>query len=413
MIEQNYLIILLGVGFFIFLLGLLIGRAGGKSSLRREFDEAERGYRRDLSRANYIASEWKRAVDDLEKENQELVGSFVLLPSLIKELQLSLQSRKLSPVIAQVVVHVFDPEQVLIFFTTRDRKTLKLVYAIGIPPEVTLGYSISFYEGKVGQVARRKMALSAEDFVTETKKVREEIEATHPKFMRTDIAAPMVSGNELLGVISVGGIKLNQKRGKTLLKMIAEVSSISLSDTLLFRQKEEEVNLDGLTTLYNKRYASFILGDAIIEANRRESLLSVFLMDIDYFKYYNDTNGKKAGDELLHEVGKIVKKITRGDDVPARFGGEEFLIIIPDTDEKGAFALAEKIRKKIEGYPFPNAERQPLSKVTVSGGIAVFPEDGLSGAELIQAADDRLYQAKRKGKNRVLSINYTSGRSTK
>lgn len=405
-IPTNLFIVLIGEGVFIFILGLLLGKAGGRGKLIKEFRKVEEGYRKDLSRANYLISELRKTVEELERENQELADSFVLLPSLIKELQKNLQSRKLAPVIAQVVVHVFDPEQVLIFFTTRDRKALKLVYAVGVPPDVMLGYTMSLYEGRIGLVARRKIVLSDEDFITETRTVRDEVEATQPRFMRTEIAAPILNENDLLGVISVGGAKLHQKRGKMLLKIIAEVASTALANTLLFKQKEDLANLDGLTKLYNKGYASFILGDALIEADRRASSLSIFLLDIDYFKYYNDTNGHLAGDELLRTLGKIIKEVIREDDIPARFGGEEFLIILPDTDEEGAYALAEKIRKKIESHPFLNADRQPLGKVTVSGGIAVFPIDGKSSAELLQVADERLYQAKRKGKNRVFSISY-------
>jgi diguanylate cyclase (GGDEF)-like protein len=137
-------------------------------------------------------------------------------------------------------------------------------------------------------------------------------------------------------------------------------------------------------------------------------VLSVFLFDIDHFKNYNDTNGHLAGDKLLQELARVVNDSVRKDDVFGRFGGEEFLLIMPHTNVNQALSAAEKIRGLLAAHPFAFAERQPLKTISISGGVAEYPLHGLDAAGLLQAADEMLYEAKRGGRNRVLRATSTA-----
>jgi diguanylate cyclase (GGDEF)-like protein len=129
----------------------------------------------------------------------------------------------------------------------------------------------------------------------------------------------------------------------------------------------------------------------------------VFLFDIDNFKNYNDTNGHLAGDKLLQELAGLVNSAVRKDDIFGRFGGEEFLLILPHTNAGQAGAAAEKIRTLLASHPFPFRERQPLGCISVSGGVAEYPHHGLDAAGLLHAADEALYEAKRAGRNKVFT----------
>ncbi|MEW6685418.1 MAG: GGDEF domain-containing protein [Candidatus Edwardsbacteria bacterium] len=165
---------------------------------------------------------------------------------------------------------------------------------------------------------------------------------------------------------------------------------------------------DGLTGLYNHRYFQDRLEEEIERSLRYQTIFSLTILDLDDFKIYNDTNGHLAGDILLIEATGVVTKAIRRSDLAARYGGDEFTLILPHTSKKGAYVLSERIRKRTETHRFPNQEILPLKKVTLSGGIATFPEDSREKDKLIASADKALYQAKQEGKNRILACEHGS-----
>jgi diguanylate cyclase (GGDEF)-like protein len=158
---------------------------------------------------------------------------------------------------------------------------------------------------------------------------------------------------------------------------------------------------DGLTGLYNHRYFQDILFHEVFRADRNNEQFSLVFFDLDNFKQYNDVNGHLEGDKLLRKLGQILKKAVRRSDVVARYGGEEFVIVLPSTPKKNAYVVGEKLRRYIETYPFDGRESQPKGKVTVSIGIATFPDDGTDRTELIHRADKAMYRAKEGGRNAV------------
>jgi diguanylate cyclase (GGDEF)-like protein len=183
--------------------------------------------------------------------------------------------------------------------------------------------------------------------------------------------------------------------------MVADLGSISISNANMFAEIVQSANRDGLTQLANKRHFMDRLANDLVKAEKEHRNLSLFLFDIDHFKKYNDNNGHLAGDEALKITGKLLNEMVRSDDMAARYGGEEFAVILPNTDKHGALRLAEKVRSAVEQTDYPNAETQPLGMVSISGGVATFPEDAKSVPDLIRCADQALYQCKHAGRNRV------------
>jgi diguanylate cyclase (GGDEF)-like protein len=159
---------------------------------------------------------------------------------------------------------------------------------------------------------------------------------------------------------------------------------------------------DGLTSLFNHRYFQETLAVEIARSRRYEKQCSIIFMDVDNFKTFNDTHGHPEGDKLLKTLAAILLGSVRCTDLAARYGGEEFVLLLPETPKEGAMKIAEDLRAKVEAEPFPGRERQPLGKVTISVGVACYPEDGTDGPSLLTFADQLLYQAKRGGRNRVL-----------
>lgn len=160
-----------------------------------------------------------------------------------------------------------------------------------------------------------------------------------------------------------------------------------------------QASRDPLTGLYNRRYMDFALKREMMDAMTSESSLSLIMLDVDFFKHLNDTNGHPAGDEVLKSIGSILTANLRQYDIIVRYGGEEFLVLLPKTSSAGTALVAEKIRSVVEEYPFPHGENQPGGKLTISLGAASFPEHACDAAELLKLADEALYRAKREGRN--------------
>jgi len=166
-------------------------------------------------------------------------------------------------------------------------------------------------------------------------------------------------------------------------------------------QLEELAITDGLTGAFNYRHLKNTLGFEMERQKLRTHPLCYLMIDVDNFKHYNDTNGHPAGDEVLRIITKLLKESVRDVDFIARYGGEEFAVLLLDTPKAEGYPIARHICQVIEQYPFAFRESQPEGKITISVGLAAFPEDAADLEALIQGADSALYVAKQKGKNRV------------
>lgn len=182
--------------------------------------------------------------------------------------------------------------------------------------------------------------------------------------------------------------------------------------TRLSRQNEELGTLnrkfrvmaisDGLTGLFNHRHAQDRLVEEFDRAKNFGRDLSVLFMDLDHFKYYNDSHGHQAGDQILQLLGAILKEMAGDSDVVARWGGEEFIIIAPETDADHACTLAEDIRLRVAEYDFPHAGNQPLGRISVSIGVATTSATIADVESLVRQADNGAYHAKETGRNRAV-----------
>ncbi len=179
--------------------------------------------------------------------------------------------------------------------------------------------------------------------------------------------------------------------------------NLQLSEQLkeLFIRAEKDAITDYLTNLYNYRYFTQQLSREFNRAQRHNLSFVLLMIDIDFFKTYNDTFGHQAGDLVLKKLARILQENTRNSDIVSRYGGEEFVIICPELTKRKGHQLAEKIRRIISETHFPQEEKLPYHKVTVSIGVAAYPDDGQSPKDLVKKADLALYHAKRLGRNRV------------
>jgi diguanylate cyclase (GGDEF)-like protein len=178
---------------------------------------------------------------------------------------------------------------------------------------------------------------------------------------------------------------------------------LAIEYALLYERARQMAITDRLTTLYNFGYFLERLKEERLRADRYHRLLSLVLFDIDHFKKYNDTNGHPAGNEVLKKISTILKQEAREVDIVARYGGEELVVVLPETGRKRAHDFAERVRQRVEDTMFDHMRHQPLGKLTLSAGVATFPVDAGTEDDLIKKADQSLYQAKAQGRNHVVS----------
>jgi diguanylate cyclase (GGDEF)-like protein len=182
-----------------------------------------------------------------------------------------------------------------------------------------------------------------------------------------------------------------------------------VTDTALYQKQLSEALLeleqtsitDGLTRIYNRRHLQTCFNLEFSRASRHRTALSLIMFDLDHFKKVNDTHGHPAGDAVLKEVAQRVKSLMRAEDIFGRYGGEEFSVLLPDTDLAGAVAAAERIRLIIEADPIVSGNL--LIPVSTSLGVSTLTEKMRNAEELLQLADDSLYDSKHNGRNRVSS----------
>jgi diguanylate cyclase (GGDEF)-like protein/PAS domain S-box-containing protein len=201
-------------------------------------------------------------------------------------------------------------------------------------------------------------------------------------------------------VYLVGEVKVIQCNIRDITERKQAQKALLKSDALL---REQSVR-DHLTGLFNRRYLEETLDRELLRATRKQLSVGVLMIDVDAFKSFNDTFGHAAGDVILQEVGAMLLKNFRGEDIPSRYGGDEFIVVLPDASQESTRERAVRLCEIAHDLAI-QYEGQTLEAITLSLGVAVFPEDGSTGAEILKAADDALYRAKREGRGRVAVAN--------
>ncbi len=220
------------------------------------------------------------------------------------------------------------------------------------------------------------------------------------------IAIPLIADRTTIGILYVDDFVARDfsQRDEAILTLLGTQAAIAIEKMQLFEKTKKLAITDGLTGLYNHRYFVKYLGNEVRRAKRYTHELSVLIIDIDHFKSYNDTNGHLQGNEAIKKVTRVMKDVTRTMDVLSRYGGEEFAIILPEANKHQALQTAIRICKSVEETKVLGEEKQPLKKLTISIGVATYPEDATRASALVESADQALYEAKHKGRNRVVAF---------
>jgi len=231
-----------------------------------------------------------------------------------------------------------------------------------------------------------------------------------PDARGASVCVPMIAQGEALGVFHVQQIVLSNdahlpqvdptKNMQKLVESVAEHIALALANLRLRETLRSQSFRDPLTGLFNRRYMESTLNRELLRASRKERPLGLIMLDVDHFKRFNDQHGHTAGDALLRELANFLQRSTRGEDIVCRFGGEEFVLILPEATLEITRQRAEQIRAGVGSVAIRH-EGKELGPVSLSLGVAAYPEHSREPAILLDTADGALYKAKAAGRNRV------------
>jgi diguanylate cyclase (GGDEF)-like protein len=227
------------------------------------------------------------------------------------------------------------------------------------------------------------------------------------------LAAPLKVRDAVLGVlVAVNRLDATpfEPRHIRVLSLLANQTAIAIENGKLYRHAEQLAITDDLTQVYNYRFLKMALRREVKRAARFGQTFSILMIDVDNLKHYNDQNGHLRGSEVLRTVAQILVREARSIDLVAKYGGDEFVVILPQTAREGAVVLADRVKSSVETTAFPLV---PPGVITVSVGVATYPANGITAGELLEAADIALYAAKQSGKNRVRSAGEEPGSSSR
>lgn len=252
-------------------------------------------------------------------------------------------------------------------------------------------------DGITGWVASTGLPLLAPDVSKESRYI------PFSPNVGSEIALPLKLRDQVIGVMNVEDERLNAfgEDDLRLLSTLASQIAVAIENARLYEEQEKQAITDEKTGLFNYRHFQRVLRDELRRAKRYRHPLSLLMLDVDHFKHYNDRWGHPRGDEVLKLLAQIMRENVRDVDVVVRFGGEEFMVVLPETGKSEAERMGERIRKAVRENDFPGGGEQPEGRLTVSIGVSTFPEDAQEAEAVVDRVDQAMYRAKSKGRDNV------------
>ncbi|HSK53377.1 MAG TPA: sensor domain-containing diguanylate cyclase [Clostridia bacterium] len=353
----------------------------------------------DLRLLSILADQAATALESarLLTRSQDLAGELRRLLDMSSELSRSLDPRQVANLIARHLAAALGADECAISYWDRPKGH---VVSLGYYPEMGPAELEPFYE--VAGFPETLRVLERQAFTL--------IDADDPAADPAEVALLRREGTRMLAMFplvakgqSIGLVELYSKTSVhwdeqrlQLARTMANEAAMALENARLYEDARNLADRDPLTGFYNHRFLHERLGEEVVRAQRARKPLSVLMLDLDDFKLVNDTFGHLFGDRVLTWTAELIRSTLRGSDIPARYGGDEFAIILPETDLDEARRAAERILEAFRDRPFVGEQRGPVP-VTASIGVATYPDTGRTPTDLIAAADRALYAVKRDG----------------
>jgi diguanylate cyclase (GGDEF)-like protein len=345
---------------------------------------------------------------DILQRLTEKVNTLQAMSELGKALTSTVDTKTLIRMILKHTSDILQPDAWYLLLKEAGQETYTYQIVIN-DPSIDRSNPVALGDGLAGWVAQVQTSVFAQAGQTPT------CDETVPKFVQELIgqdsvmATPLISRDEVLGVIVLRRHKPETFQAEDLevLKTISDFAAISIQNGQNFERISELTIRDDLTTLYNARYMHELLDQEVRRAKRYHKEFSMVFIDLDRFKEVNDTHGHVHGSALLKETSEVILKAARETDHCARYGGDEFVIVLPETNKKDAVDMAERLRQAIQDHVFLAHEGLSI-RFTASFGVANFPDDAQSKQDLIKMADEAMYEVKRSSRNRVQGYDTSS-----
>lgn len=324
-----------------------------------------------------------------------------ILTDIVKTANSILEPRKVVDLVMAKIQQLVPSEAWSMLLVDEERQELTFELALGEKGKDVSSFRVKIGEGVAGWVAQTGKPTIVNDTSLDPRFTGKFDSKTQFR-TRSILCAPLISRGRTIGVVEIinrlGG-RFTQSDLEVLLTLV-EPCAIAIENAILFQRAEQLTITDDLTKLFNSRYLNLYIGREIKRCKRHGTPLSVIFLDLDGFKGVNDQYGHLAGSRTLTEVGAILAQAVRESDILARYGGDEFVVVLPDTPPSGALVIAERIRKSIEAHAF--LQQQGLSaRISASFGIASYPDHALTPEGLIQKADQAMYRVKERDKNGI------------
>ena len=313
--------------------------------------------------------------------------------AIAKQTTAVLDLKELLAKVCSLIQHAFPVSHVSVLLKEEEEIVLRAHHG-KLTPSIPEGGRLAVNEGLWGRALASGKTVIENDVKSATDYIGFYLETA------SRMCIPLVSFGQTLGVLVMDSAVKEAFRESDVqsLESVADICSNAIQNAHYVDRVKQLAYLDGLTGIFNRRYFEMRIGEEIERARRFGAGMAVIMVDIDQFKRLNDEFGHLLGDEVLRQVSSIFHQQLRKIDVVCRFGGEEFAILLSQTNPQHAFSVAEKLRRMIETWQFPGVPRP----VTISAGAATYPDHGTTRDELMKAADAGLYAAKQAGRNRVL-----------
>ena len=333
---------------------------------------------------------------DLLRELQRTVDELAVLNEIGKALTSSLDIGEVMHVILAKVSELLKPSNWSLLL--KDHATGELYFhaAVGEGSDRLLGLRLKPGEGIAGWVSQHNQPLLVPN-VHADPRFASRFDKASRFHTKSILCVPLTFKDRTLGVIElVNGPRDGafHEEDLRILGTVAEFSAIAIENARNFHKVQELTVLDDHTGLFNSRHLKRSLEQEVMRATRFGHPVSVIFFDLDYFKRVNDSHGHQAGSQVLHEIGRLLLKTLRSTDVPVRYGGDEFVILLPETSKDQAMECAKRLRGEISRWKFLAEETYGPLQITASLGVASFPDDARVPEELLRRADDAMYRVK-------------------